>query len=72
MLVAVLLAAGIGVGVGLDEWLMTRPVATVLCSVVAANAAAFLVARTYLVWLREIGRYGESVESNGQMRDSSA
>lgn len=49
-----ILAIGLVVGVFLDSRLETRPIATVLCAVFAAQLAVLVVYREFVAWLRQI------------------
>jgi hypothetical protein len=66
--VAVLLLAGLGAGLWLDDRMGTRPVATLLCSLAAAHVAVLVVYRRVSAALREIGEVATRRHDNAESR----
>lgn len=62
--IALMLAAGLGAGLYFDDRLGTRPIATLVCSLVAAHIAFALVFRRFATALREIDRAGDGRHNN--------
>lgn len=58
LLVAAVLLIGLVAGLALDDRLKTRPLATLLCSLVAAHVAVLLVYRRVAASLHAIGEAG--------------
>ena len=58
VVVAALLLIGLVAGLALDDWLGTRPVATLVCALTAAHIAVMVVYRRVSMALREIAEAG--------------
>ena len=56
--VAIVLLGGLGAGLALDDRLGTRPIATLVCSLMAAHIAVIVVYRRVSTALRDIAEAG--------------